>query len=121
MSAAGTILSRETRRPRRTCRLPLARGDLRGWCAVERHREDLPPAQAIRLERQVTPVGRPGRARGAARPERQRARGGAVGVDRPELMTGLPLRVDDRVALRRPAWLRLEAARGEPAPVVPAG
>src|SRR3970282_2519902 len=50
---------------------------------------------------------------GAPRTEPKLARGGAVGVDPPELMTGLPLRVDDRVALRRPAWLRLEAARGE--------
>ena len=65
------------------------------------------------LEREMTSVGRPGRALIVALAARELVRARAAGADRPEVVRSRPLRVDDGIALRRPARLRVKAARGE--------
>src|SRR5439155_974004 len=87
--------------------------------AVEQHREDLPPAEAIRLKREVTPIRSPGRALVVAETGGETTRVRAVRAHRPEVVRALSLRVDDRVALRRPARLGVKAGRGDLAEVGP--
>src|SRR5467141_2798624 len=107
----GKRVSRQARRPRRTCRFARAAGDGLLGRTVGQHREDLPASVAIRLEREVTTVGRPRCALVVAGAARESARIRAVHVHDPEVVRGPARRVDERVALGRPARLRVEPAR----------
>src|SRR5947209_20086946 len=110
-------LSRESRRPRRTCAILGPLRNLRWRRAVEQHREKLPPPEPIRLEREVARVGRPARTLIVARAGCETTRVRAIRAHRPEVVRAVPLCVDDRVALRRPARLSMEAAGGDLADV----
>src|SRR5713101_4081653 len=83
-------LSRESRRPRGTCAILGPLRDLRRGRAVEQHRENLPPPEAIRLERKVAGVGRPGRTLIVARTGGETTRVRAVRTHRPEVVRALP-------------------------------
>src|SRR5438445_8257974 len=104
-------VSRQARRPRRTCRFADAAGDGLLGRTVGQHREDLPASVAIRLEREVTAVGCPRRALIVAGAARESARVRAVHVHDPEVVRGPARRVDERAALGRPARPRAEPAR----------
>src|SRR5207244_13011196 len=89
-----SIVSRQSRGPRGTGRLRRA---LRHRClrgAVSEHGEDLPSAEAARLEHEMPSVRRPRRALVVAGPVREAARIRAVGVDGPDVVGARALRVD---------------------------
>src|SRR5438445_816804 len=75
--------------------------------------------EAIRLKREVTTIRSPGRALVVAGTGGETTRVRAVRAHRPEVVRALSLRVDDRVALRRPARLGVKAGRGDLADVGP--
>src|SRR6266404_5550389 len=95
----GKRVSRQARRPRRTCRFAGAAGDGLLGRTVGQHREDLPASVAIRLEREVTAVGRPRCALVVGGATREAARIRAVHVHDPEIVRGRARRIDERVAL----------------------
>src|SRR6266404_4649277 len=95
----GKRVSRQARRPRRTCRFAGAAGDGLLGRTVGQHREDLPASVAIRLEREVTAVGRPRCALVVGGATREAARIRAVHVHDPEIVRGPARRVDERVTL----------------------
>src|SRR5262245_65725652 len=79
----GVIVSRQSWRPRRTCRFTTAARDRILLGAVGEHRVDLPSTAAIGLEGEVAAVGSPRRPR-LATGAGGRARGiGPGGVNRP--------------------------------------
>src|SRR2546428_306365 len=73
-------------------------------------REDLPPAEAMRLKREVPPIRSPGRALVAAGTGGETTRVRAVRFLRPAVVRALSLRVDDLVALRLLALLGVKVA-----------
>src|SRR5256886_3330828 len=93
----GKRVSRQARRPRRTCRFAGAAGDGLLGRTVGQHREDLPASVAIRLEREVTAVGRPRCALVVGGATREAAWIRAVHVHDPEVVRGPARRVDERV------------------------
>src|SRR5467141_3643638 len=95
----GERVSRQARRPRRTCRFADAAGDGLLGRTVGQHREDLPASVAIRLEREVPAVGCPRRALVVGGAARESARVRAVHVHDPEVVRGRARRIDERVAL----------------------
>src|SRR5262245_8292464 len=96
----GAIVSRQSRRPRRTCRFTTAARHRILLGAVGEHREDLPPPAAIGLEGEVPAVGSPGRSLVVAGASGQTPWIRPVGIDGPQIVRALPRGVDDGIPLR---------------------
>src|SRR4029077_700919 len=111
------ILSRKAWRPSGTCRFAGGPGDGLLLGSVREHGEQLVSAGSVRLEDEVPAVGRPRGPLGVARPRGQPPQVRSVRAHRPQVKISLPRGEHDRVALRRPARLGVEAGLGEAAHV----